>query len=294
MEKAAGQGKAEQQAGRRRSSARERPSRPTLACMVCGASLASLDEHGRSVHINRCIDRTERADAGATPGRRQRQERQDGGEMQKRHSGGGGDGAVAVPGAKRARPGSSVPPGGIGGAAGAGEGGGASPDSSNSSSNNVAGYAARLRQDVDYGVCGLKETYESGKAVARKVARLAQLLRQHKGAVWCCTGAGISTSAGLPDFRGPQGIWTKQQSQRRGGRGRGGRQPPPSSSSSSSRGGKARPLANSFGEVRPTLTHRVLSALVHEGFINHIATQNVPQQLFSCVLSFPTRQQYRM
>ena len=52
------------------------------------------------------------------------------------------------------------------------------------------------------------ETFTSQQ---RKAARLAELLRLHKGRVWCCTGAGISTSVGLPDFRGPHGIWTKQQ-----------------------------------------------------------------------------------
>jgi len=212
-----------------------------------------LSDHSRQLHVNRCIDR-----GSDQPNKRARSD-----ELS----------APASASAAAASPIVAAAAGGPG--------------------NNVAGYAARLRQDVDYGVCGLKETFESATSVRRKVVQLAELLRRHKGRVWCCTGAGISTSAGLPDFRGPQGIWTKQQSQRRGGRGRGGRQPPPSSSSSS-RGGKARPLANSFGEVRPTLTHRVLSALVHEGFINHIATQNVLPQLFSCVLSFPTRQQYRM
>lgn len=129
--------------------------------------------------------------------------------------------------------------------------------------NNVAGYAARLRQDVDYGVCGLKETRESTRAVRRKVVKLAELLRQHKGRVWCCTGAGISTSVGLPDFRGPHGIWTKQQ------------QESGKLKKNAAVGGAAPRLASSFGAVKPSFTHYALTALVKAGYINHIATQNV-------------------
>ena len=40
------------------------------------------------------------------------------------------------------------------------------------------------------------------------VASLAQALRAATG-VTVLTGAGISTDSGIPDFRGPQGIWTK-------------------------------------------------------------------------------------
>src|SRR5262249_11556774 len=38
--------------------------------------------------------------------------------------------------------------------------------------------------------------------------RLAALLRDADQIV-VLTGAGISTESGIPDFRGPQGIWTK-------------------------------------------------------------------------------------
>ncbi|HXY94716.1 MAG TPA: Sir2 family NAD-dependent protein deacetylase, partial [Acidimicrobiia bacterium] len=41
-----------------------------------------------------------------------------------------------------------------------------------------------------------------------EVATIAGLLRDSQRIV-VLTGAGISTGSGIPDFRGPQGIWTK-------------------------------------------------------------------------------------
>jgi NAD-dependent SIR2 family protein deacetylase len=212
-------------------------------CPICGASLQSLDEDGRQRHVNRCLEK-----------------RPAGGANSAAADAGSAAEAPAAGGRKKRK--GPVPPqpsaqGGAAAAAATAAGGQDGPE------NNVAGYAARLRQDVDYGVCGLKETRESAQAVRRKVARLATLLRQHKGRVWCCTGAGISTSAGLPDFRGPHGIWTKQQQES-------GKLKSPAG------GGRAAPrLASSFGAVKPSFTHHALTALVKAGYINHIATQNV-------------------
>ncbi len=50
----------------------------------------------------------------------------------------------------------------------------------------------------------------SSQELQDKIEDLAALVRssRYQGAF---TGAGISTESGIPDFRGPQGIWTKMR-----------------------------------------------------------------------------------
>ena len=75
------------------------------------------------------------------------------------------------------------------------------------------GYAERLswRDDVG-GTLGDPELSEPDALdLERKIDRLAELFRDAKDGVVVHTGAGISTSAGIPDFRGPKGVWTLQK-----------------------------------------------------------------------------------
>ncbi|XP_015900391.3 NAD-dependent protein deacetylase SRT1 isoform X2 [Ziziphus jujuba] len=84
-----------------------------------------------------------------------------------------------------------------------------------------------------------------------KVERLAMLLKKSKHLV-VFTGAGISTSCGIPDFRGPKGIWTLQ------------------------REGKALPEASlPFHRAMPSLTHMALVELERAGILKFVISQNV-------------------
>jgi NAD-dependent SIR2 family protein deacetylase len=65
------------------------------------------------------------------------------------------------------------------------------------------------------------------------------------------TGAGISTDSGIPDFRGPDGVWTRRDAGL----------PPPQ--------WRVRP-----GEVRPNASHRALVALQEMGKLKFLITQN--------------------
>lgn len=111
-------------------------------------------------------------------------------------------------------------------------------------------YAAGLSPYENKGRCGVPERFDSDEEVERKVRELADLIQSSKHVVFH-TGAGISTAAGIPDFRGPKGVWTLEQR------------------------GEEPKVDITFDSAQPTLTHMALVALERQGFIQFLISQNI-------------------
>jgi len=87
------------------------------------------------------------------------------------------------------------------------------------------------------------------RSLEERIKKLAQWIFEAKNLV-VFTGAGISTESGLPDFRGPDGIWTRRA-----------KGLPP----------KARP----FSSVEPNAGHRAIVELQNLGRLRFLISQNV-------------------
>lgn len=96
-------------------------------------------------------------------------------------------------------------------------------------------------------------------AVVREASRIAVL-----------SGAGISTESGIPDFRGPQGLWTKDPAAERMSSLRHYRDDP----QVRQRSWQAR-RSHPVWDARPNAAHRALVALEEAGRLHAILTQNI-------------------
>ena len=114
-------------------------------------------------------------------------------------------------------------------------------------------YAARLTQNVDYGECGLPEVEDTNRVKSRELAKLVRLLERPSHLV-VHTGAGVSTSCGIRDFRGPRGVWTREKA---------------------GLGLALLPGDVPFAEASPSLTHMAILGLVRAGRCSFVVSQNV-------------------
>merc|ERR1712137_154288 len=119
-------------------------------------------------------------------------------------------------------------------------------------------YNALLTPGVWRGNCGQREILERAREVSRKSKKLAKWISQSKHLI-VFTGAGISTSAGIPDFRGPQGVWTLEEK----GQVKDGKVI-----------NKGKPSVR-FQDALPTITHMALVALEKNSLLKCIVSQNV-------------------
>ncbi|XP_029421213.1 NAD-dependent protein deacetylase sirtuin-6 isoform X8 [Nannospalax galili] len=111
-------------------------------------------------------------------------------------------------------------------------------------------YAAGLSPYAHKGKCGLPEIFDPPEELERKVHELARLMWQSSCVVFH-TGAGISTASGIPDFRGPHGVWTMEER------------------------GLAPKFDTTFENARPSKTHMALVQLERMGFLHFLVSQNV-------------------
>ncbi|KAH8378260.1 hypothetical protein KR093_010450, partial [Drosophila rubida] len=111
-------------------------------------------------------------------------------------------------------------------------------------------YAEGLSAYENKGILGIPENFDTEEIVNQKCKELANLINESKHVV-IHTGAGISTSAGIPDFRGPNGVWTLEEK------------------------GEKPTFNISFNDAKPTKSHMALRSLVEHGYVKYIISQNI-------------------
>ena len=95
-----------------------------------------------------------------------------------------------------------------------------------------------------------KEYNEPESTLTPKIKKIAELLKKSKYCI-VFTGAGISTSADIPDFRGPKGVWTKEEKKEK------------------------IEYGTEIVQTRPTFCHYALTELARQNYIKFLITTNM-------------------
>lgn len=95
----------------------------------------------------------------------------------------------------------------------------------------------------------VEEFIEEEDTIEKKSKEVADLIQKSKHLVFF-TGAGISTSTGIPDFRGPNGIWSLQEQ------------------------GIEPEIDTDMLDIFPSFAHMAISALVKNGICKYVISQN--------------------
>uniref|UniRef100_T1JMX0 protein acetyllysine N-acetyltransferase n=1 Tax=Strigamia maritima TaxID=126957 RepID=T1JMX0_STRMM len=93
-----------------------------------------------------------------------------------------------------------------------------------------------------------KEIEDPPEILREKCKTLAEFIRNTNRLV-IYTGAGISTAASIPDYRGPNGVWTLMQKGKKIG-------------------------SHELSDAEPTTTHMVVAQLYDKGILSHVVSQN--------------------
>eukprot|EP00386_Alphamonas_edax_P009687 GDKI01031760.1.p1 GENE.GDKI01031760.1~~GDKI01031760.1.p1 ORF type:complete len:301 (+),score=57.76 GDKI01031760.1:96-998(+) len=96
----------------------------------------------------------------------------------------------------------------------------------------------------------IHEHVENDDVVLKKTQTIAELIAKSKHMTFF-TGAGISTAAKIPDFRGPEGVWTRKAQ------------------------GRAPPKSADLLTAQPTHAHMCVKRLYDMGVVKQIVSQNV-------------------
>eukprot|EP00727_Mastigamoeba_balamuthi_P012701 m51a1_g8053 putative transcriptional sir2 family protein (465) ;mRNA; f:118182-119805 len=126
----------------------------------------------------------------------------------------------------------------------------------------------------------IAERTDSASLLARKIESLAQLVRDSSYTVFF-TGAGVSTSSGIADYRGPKGAWTLSRieelaaAERAGTLGRRQADELATLRREAARTPTKSARAVDLHDAEPNETHMAMATLVRLGYARYVVTTNL-------------------